>query len=226
MRELNDTTIVILNSTGLPEVVVHAPEARDDNGQPVPIRLSLEGENIVLYVDHGPRYAYPIIADPTYRGISMNKAEWAFCSLPWNWGLCVGVNDLADESTKKAEDVSKKYKWSLHNGGADAFRHCYWSGLMTMAYGTGVAKGFGDRHEDIDAPEKPNKPNTKDKKKLKKWEEDVKKWKEKYDDWKNEREMDLHNNRKGREWASSSGGIYSMCIKGVEKNDLKVYGGK
>jgi hypothetical protein len=54
----------------------------------------------------------------------------------------------------------------------------------------------------------------------------VKKWKEKYDDWKNEREMDLHNNRKGREWASSSGGIYSMCIKGVEKNDLKVYGGK
>ncbi|ORX92093.1 hypothetical protein K493DRAFT_142377, partial [Basidiobolus meristosporus CBS 931.73] len=33
------------------------------------------------------------------------------------------------------------------NGKADAFRHCYWSALMTISIGESQAKEVGDAHE-------------------------------------------------------------------------------
>ncbi|HLA14976.1 MAG TPA: RHS repeat-associated core domain-containing protein, partial [Gemmatimonadaceae bacterium] len=39
-----------------------------------------------------------------------------------------------------------------HDGPADAFRHCYWSGLMTLSMSAATAKGFTDRHEFGTAP--------------------------------------------------------------------------
>jgi hypothetical protein len=79
----------------------------------------------------------------------------------------------------------------MHNGGADAFRHCYWSGLMTQRFGYGTARGFGDRHED-----EPSQPA-------------------------NEKNMDLHNNEKGRQWAWASGGLWNRCVSGVNNGELK-----
>ncbi|KAI5777899.1 hypothetical protein EDC01DRAFT_791258 [Geopyxis carbonaria] len=36
---------------------------------------------------------------------------------------------------------------TLHNGRGDAFRHCYWSALMTIDVGASEAKAVGDAHE-------------------------------------------------------------------------------
>lgn len=193
LEQMDDSRIAVLNGENLPEMIVSAPSAKDAKGAEVPLKLIIEENRIVLFVDHNEKFVYPIMADPKYLGVSMNNAEWKFCINPKNWGICDGAgNILAGDAKNKAEEIAKKYKWSLHNGGADAFRHCYWSGLMTSAYGTSVAKGFGDRHE-----EDPGQP-------------------------KKEKDMDLNNNKKGRDWVSAKEGIKERCIKGVKNGELKI----
>ena len=62
---------------------------------------------------------------------------------------------------------------------------------MTVAYGTNIAKGFGDRHE-----EDPGQP-------------------------KKEKEMDLYNNEKGRSWSNKKEGPLGACLQGVKDKKLK-----
>ena len=51
---------------------------------------------------------------------------------------------------KKAEaEAEKRYPYSLTGGEGDAFRHAYWSALMTRAAGPKLAKKIGDAHEDF-----------------------------------------------------------------------------
>lgn len=199
-EQIDDTTIAILNSNDLPEMIVSAPTAKDAKDQAVSIKLTIETNRIILFVEHDEKFTYPIIADPTYMGVTMNDAEWNFCRWTWNWGLCVGVNSLASKALKEAENVSSKYGWEIHNGGADAFRHCYWSGIMTSVYDSKTAKGFGDRHEDT--------PKPKDKKNAIQWQ--------------NEKDMDLFNNQKGRDWMTSKVSIKDKCIEGVKKGNLRI----
>jgi|GEM_PF-6092421 len=52
-----------------------------------------------------------------------NGAEKAWCRWPSRWSLCSRAQTLADESFKLAAVVATEYNSSLHNGGADAFRH-------------------------------------------------------------------------------------------------------
>ncbi|CAG8567779.1 6652_t:CDS:2 [Rhizophagus irregularis] len=54
--------------------------------------------------------------------------------------------DLAEEALANAQNNFPES--TLHNGSGDAYRHCYWSGLLTFEFDVSGAKGFGDRHED------------------------------------------------------------------------------
>ena len=71
-------------------------------------------------------------------------AEMAFCAL--NLDDCERAKALAEDAT--ATSLARYPEWSLADGVGDAFRHCLWSGLMTMEWTRGEAKGYGDRHED------------------------------------------------------------------------------
>jgi hypothetical protein len=52
----------------------------------------------------------------------------------------------ADADTAKAS-AEAKFPDSLRNGQGDAYRHCYWSGLMTHHIGSGNALFVGENHE-------------------------------------------------------------------------------
>ena len=57
-------------------VVAHvdAPWAYDAKGVEVPARYLIDGDALLLEVDHGPRFEYPIVADPR-----------------WRWGIVTGT---------------------------------------------------------------------------------------------------------------------------------------
>ncbi|CAB5388762.1 unnamed protein product [Rhizophagus irregularis] len=105
--------------------------------------------------------------------IGGNQAEKDYCIsiLHLTRALdCDKARDLAEEALAKAKNNFPES--TLHNGSGDAYRHCYWSGLLTFEFGVSGAKGFGDRHEDY-----PKNPS-------------------------GEKAMDLNNNNVGRTVAS------------------------
>jgi RHS repeat-associated protein len=57
----------------------------------------------------------------------------------------IWANDAADRALTSARNSGLS---GLHNGPADAFRHCVWSCLMTAQMGASVAKIIADQHED------------------------------------------------------------------------------
>jgi hypothetical protein len=61
-------------------------------------------------------------------------------------GLSLCSKAGADADTAKAS-AEAKFPSSLHNGQGDAYRHCYWSGLMTHHIGSGNALFVGENHE-------------------------------------------------------------------------------
>lgn len=121
---------------------------------------------------------------------SMNGAEKAWCRWPSRWALCQRTSELADQAANAAADLTNN-PVTLHNGLPDAFRHCYWSGLMTKEFGWETAKDFGDRHEYNE------------------------------DQHPMEAETDLYNNRQGRIWAQEVEDIGRRCLQGMESNELK-----
>ena len=78
---------------------------------------------------------------------------------------------LSQEATNLANTIGLP---GIHNGKADAFRHCYWSCLMAQDIGVSQAQIVGDIHEDC-------VPNSLE-----------------------EREMDTFNNTVGRSLGSSN----------------------
>lgn len=120
-----------------------------------------------------------------------NGAEKAWCRVPSRLSLCLKAKELTGEAEVAAQNVSAEYGLAIHNGGADAFRHCYWSGLMTDEFGWQTAKGFGDRHEYKDGQDP------------------------------REEAMDLYNNRQGRIWAQQVDNIGQRCLEGALQGELK-----
>lgn len=58
--------------------------------------------------------------------------------------------DLAQQSLDAAGEWAVQHNLpldSLHNGAADAFRHCLWSCLMTQKMGADAALSISDSHE-------------------------------------------------------------------------------
>ncbi|HET7640786.1 MAG TPA: hypothetical protein VFK47_18905 [Ktedonobacteraceae bacterium] len=131
--------------------------------------------------------AQAVAYDPT----GMNGAEKSWCKWPSRFRLCAMTKSFADQALTKAQEVALKTGTDTHNGGADAFRHCYWNGLMTQSFGIETAKGFADRHENKDT-----EPQA-------------------------EAEMDNFNNAKGREWAAGGADPYDRCLSGILHGELK-----
>lgn len=159
---------VVRDAADLALIHISKPWAYDAKGSPVPVRYKLQGVTLVMEVQHQGA-AYPVVADPYYN-FGMNAAEWNYCQWPWNYGNCVNAKFLADRALSSAQ--SRFPSNTLHNGTGDAYRHCFWNGLMTFSMGAGTAQGFGDRHEDY-----PGNPE-------------------------NEKRMDLHNNWWGRNYGN------------------------
>jgi hypothetical protein len=63
--------------------------------------------------------------------------------------LCVG--DIETDARKALAEAASRYpRHTLHNGAGDAFRHCYWSALMTRDMGFLNTKAYTDAHEDYE----------------------------------------------------------------------------
>lgn len=127
--------------------------------------------------------------EATAQAEAPNGAELAWCRWPSRYALCVKANRLGDTAFNASEQVAADTKWSLADGGADAVRHCYWNALMTKEFGRSTASGFGWRHEYNENFGTP------------------------------ESNMDLHNNLKGRDYASFSDPL-QKCVDGVNNGQL------
>src|SRR5262249_25170897 len=132
------------------------------DGEPVLLAASPYGyvqNNPVNFVDpsgHAPeekgkkgkrkapenRFHPPNDVDSTVSGCRCGEA----LNCVWLAGAdaCSQGKALSNEALKEAQDTKLE---GGHNGKQDAFRHCYWSCIMTAAFGTGKAKAIGDLHE-------------------------------------------------------------------------------
>ncbi len=122
--------------------------AVDAAGNNLPTSFTLEGSTLTQHVDLNAATAFPVVADPSYDSYKkLNGAEKSFCRWPSRWSIC---NTAREDGGKALGTAESLFSTSLHNGKGDAFRHCYWSSLMTIHMGAATAAGFGDRHEEVD----------------------------------------------------------------------------
>jgi hypothetical protein len=148
VTHLNNGAFAIVDAHGLPVGGISAPWAVDANGVGLPTSYSLEGSTLTQHVDLSAATAFPVVADPSYDSYGkLNGAEKSFCRWPSRWLICNTAGEDANTSLSAAKRLFPEN--TLHNGRGDAFRHCYWSALMTIHMGAGEAAGFGDRHEDV-----------------------------------------------------------------------------
>lgn len=152
----------VVDANGAPVVFVEAPWALDAAGVSVPLSLSVEGNEVVVSVDHqSADVAYPVLVDPIWYyygyGYYMNDAEFSWCKWPSRWGLCKAMSDHASAATAAAQSSGLS---GAHNGRQDAFRHCYWNARMRIGHGQDKAKEFADRHEE--SPGQPSYEKTMD----------------------------------------------------------------
>ncbi|MFH1224054.1 MAG: hypothetical protein V1647_06930 [Pseudomonadota bacterium] len=85
-----------------------------------------------------------------------NPSFWIkFKKLPKNPYRAVIAYGISKKATRKAKELYSKNNTSncntLHNGAGDAFRHCYWTCLMTRELGEHTALDYSDYHEFSDA---------------------------------------------------------------------------
>lgn len=113
--------------------------------------------------------------------------------------LSAGIAKLqADEARTVAEKVVQERGWpvtELSSGRADAFRHCYWSCVMTKAIGVLDALKVGETHECCVVNSSA------------------------------ERAMDLHNNMVGRSLGAGASHLFkgdckNDCLQAVENGQL------
>jgi hypothetical protein len=100
-------------------------------------------------------------ASGDFQTLALGPAEKKLCRKYWD--RCASSFALGQVAERRAGRYGKK-----HNGKGDAFKHAYWSALMTFYYGEPWAKALGNAHE-----KRPNNPKI-------------------------EKRMDLHNNAVGR----------------------------
>lgn len=85
-------------------------------------------------------------ATSSYDEWATSVNEMLTCVFSIGLNLCT----TAYEDSKTAgNSAAAKFPYSLHNGKGDAYRHCYWSGLMTRHIGSGNALFVGENHEDF-----------------------------------------------------------------------------
>jgi hypothetical protein len=113
----------------------------------------------------------------------------------FTWGQLWRIKKLADKAWAATRALYPNA--SMEDDHADAFRHAYWSALMTAHLGPSIAKYVGDQHENVE-------DNPADRK-----------------------EMDLFNNHLGRQIAlanmrGSDEDLQTACRNAVAQGRAKV----
>lgn len=96
---------------------------------------TLQSQNGTLYTVSSGEYLIDVAS---------NAFEFLSCVAELNLIMCNSVKDDADKASSSAV---AKFPDSLWNGKGDAYRHCYWSGLMTHHIGSGNALWVANNHE-------------------------------------------------------------------------------
>jgi RHS repeat-associated protein len=111
---------------------------------------------------------------------------------PWTWKD--DYNKAKELADKALEDTKKSGMPGIHNGQADAYRHCLWSCKMAYNLGATEAWFFGTGHEVIDNRLSPY----------------------------NESQMDFFNNCKGRDLGTNGSPFICeiKCMRALERGDL------
>jgi len=96
-------------------------------------------------IDNPPLEAPPGMEQSEYDALNPaeKKLVWAVFT---NFGLA-GLLSLAEIRAEAESWASYHEQEGGHNGVQDAMRHAYWQCAMTRAWGTEIAKAFGDAHE-------------------------------------------------------------------------------
>jgi len=84
-----------------------------------------------------------------YEGEEQNIGEQLACV--WDVGLfdCMKAKKAADKASAMAAEYANSGQLTgIHNGPADAFRHCAWNAFMVHAIGEGQAQEVADNHEE------------------------------------------------------------------------------
>lgn len=108
------------------------------------------------------------------------------------------VGAVKDQAEKALAEAQRRFPpSSLHNGEGDAFRHCYWSALMTRDIGVLNTLAITNAHEDF-----PGNPE-------------------------DEKKMDLHNNAQGimvgvAHKKASDEELADLCVKLLRSGRLIV----
>ena len=138
----SDGSAVLYDNSNTAISIISKPWAKDATGKEVKTWFSTDGLTLTQYVEHNvPGIVYPVVADPTW-------SEIQYCALPWNTNACrLASGSIRKEAENVALSVHRQYGWSLSNGGADAVRHCYWSGRMVQVIGAKHSYEIGTRHE-------------------------------------------------------------------------------
>jgi len=128
-----------------------------------------------------------------------NSAERSWCRVPSRIRLCHDImKKIGDEATESAEYVVNANGWDpseLHNGRADAFRHCFFMAKVTRVHGVDTAREFGNRHEEgVPDGFPPQDPA--------------------------EKAMDLQNNIEGRRIGVTEGSIFNRCVDAARSGQL------
>jgi len=80
----------------------------------------------------------------TYTSNHLSPAERQFVKK--NPHVSALISTAADKALQEAE---QRYQGEGHNGRGDAFRHAYWSALMTREVGLQMARQYGYAHEAV-----------------------------------------------------------------------------
>lgn len=146
LRATSSNTAEVVDADGYTITLIGAPWAYDASGTPVDLSLSVSENTVTVVVPHRQEdLEYPILVDPYYESIWSNTKEAAWCS---SKGILLACNRARGTASTATQQAQSWYPRSLHNGFGDAFRHCYWNGLMTIGEGKSVAQTIATRHED------------------------------------------------------------------------------
>ncbi|WP_087130288.1 DUF6973 domain-containing protein [Microbacterium esteraromaticum] len=141
-----ETTFAELDGAGWPEDEVLAL-SDDDFAELLPLidtKYQTDFTSGDFMLESSPQDANEV--SPFYLDYTPSQNEIRRCIAALGPVTCHDLNLLANVANAR---VNASYPVNTHhNGVGDAFRHCYWSGLMTMEFNAAVAATMGDIHED------------------------------------------------------------------------------
>ncbi|WP_064548422.1 DUF6973 domain-containing protein, partial [Buttiauxella ferragutiae] len=100
------------------------------------------GWNVYRYAGNEP----VIHIDPKGLDIIETSADTALIGMPFGLAGLLLASNIADNSYQFGMEMDFNVG-GLHNGAADALRHCHWMCSMTKNFGSFIANQVGQNHE-------------------------------------------------------------------------------